>query len=350
MVSQMVAKEPDDRFQSMNELIDRIKELRPTIAALDLSASTRSQETADAPEGAQARGRLSRNRLILAFALLLPIAAAAAFFLATAREAEEKPKAKPTERLIPKETILDPHFDSMSAFGSTYLNTTFVAGRNNVTASLKQEVREKRSFLGVTIIDAPITLEDIALIGKLKPSNLNLRGCTGITDATVAAISKIPTLRYINLDLAKGLSPEGIARLRYLPVLATLCMKECDLTNRHLKAIKNFPSLRYIQVDQNTRLTIDGVSSLSRNDTAVNVVVDERLINSESIMAMRARNIILIRPQSVQQDQAANILTDFGTKNPYLEDFGKPAGSGSSTRGGDESDKSLDDFLSRHFR
>ena len=90
-------------------------------------------------------------------------------------------------------------------------------------------------------------------------TNLNLRGCRGQTERSLAALGALTALRYLNLYYTR-LKDHGLAKLRPLTALTRLHPSGCtELTGEGLVALQPKAALASLDLSNNYRLADAGL-------------------------------------------------------------------------------------------
>ncbi|MEZ6113747.1 MAG: hypothetical protein R3C99_22460 [Pirellulaceae bacterium] len=84
----------------------------------------------------------------------------------------------------------------------------------------------------------------------------------GIGDAGMEHLSKVATLKTINLMPRSGVADAGVAALAKLPKLENLYMQQSDITDETLKSLAKVPTLKRLRVIR-TNITDEGLKHLA---------------------------------------------------------------------------------------
>jgi len=313
LVAHMVAKSTDERFASMDVVIENIRDVRTVLEErleqerLAEKVSANKQAT---DEELRKRNRLSAQ-LLLSGALVavgLSIAVMNGVVHPMLKKEQEIVKVAPAkiENNRRKERL--DRSQSSLAFLELGDQTAGDMGvlmdqSGDSTLALNNALKRGGRRAHIILLNSKVTLEDASKIVLLNPTKLNLRRCVGVNDAFLQEVSKAKAIQMIDLDLCKGISPKGFRYLSSLPKLTTLFVRGCDLTDAHLKEIGQTSSLLQLFIERNHQVTLKGVERLGGKVLPVKIVVDQPnlyLLSAEKQKALLLRhNVQLYRSDNV---------------------------------------------------
>lgn len=328
LVAHMVLKDPDERFQSMSEVI---KNLRDVYAVLpeetERSAITGNDSAAlPAKELTLNSGVLWASGVLAFIVLICSVSYIGIKF--TIANAPPPPKQSPFKTHMESGQASLDMVDILDDDAPFALSHT-----GKATRDLELSVAKKKKLKDLTLVESEIVPSDIQLIAKLEPVNLKLIDCTGLTDDVMKGLSTVPSIKCLILYKAKGITPGSLTRLQNLPYLNTLSLFGCDISTDHLKVLRNFPSLRYIRLGHNKKVTVDGIRCLSGRKRILGVEVDDKVFFSLSeteLQKLRDKDHISLLKCEIQPEMSAQSLEKLG--GFAMDDLFGPVGSSKDKR------------------
>ncbi len=310
LVAHMVLKDPDERFQSMSEVI---KNLRDVYAVLPEETERKASDvthTAALPakELSLNSGVLWASGVLAVIALICSVSYIVNKF--TIANAPPPPKPSPFKAHMESgEASLDmvDILDGDAPFALSH------AGK--VTRDLEVSLAKKKKLQDLTLVESQIVPRDLELIAKLQPVNIKLIDCNGLTDDVMKGLSNVSSVRCLIVHNGKGITPGSLTRLQSLPKLSTLSLFGCDISNDHLKVLRNFPTLRYLRLGHNKNVTMDGVRYLSGRKRTLGVEVDDKLffsLNESELQKLKKNNHIALFKSEMQTDMSTETFEKLG--------------------------------------
>ncbi len=239
LIYKCLAKEPDSRFESAEELLDSLNNLalEPEVdkSPVDESSGATNQTTA-----------IPRS-ILLSIAGLFVLALSAAFLFGrlTAGDEASGSKSKKAAGSTVKPFVV-------SGLSSTYSDEYFEKKYRNPKAA-------DTDFVDFQL--QPVTNKVIDSITHLPVKTLNI-SMTQMNDDVFKKIAKIRSLRYL---LAHGLevSAGGVSELRSLPYLSRLDLSRSTISDQVFEALSKFPALRRIDLMKCTNIHGENIGKLS---------------------------------------------------------------------------------------
>ena len=313
LVAHMVAKSCDERFASMEAVIENIRDVRFVVE--ERVEQERLAEKVSANKQAtdielRKRNQLSAQLLIAGglVAIGVSIAVMSGVVTPMLKQEQEIVKVAPAkindtqrkERLERAQRSMD-----FLEFGGQTARELGVlmdqSGRSS--AALDDALKSGGQRDHIILLNSRLSVDDAKKIVALRPTKLNLRRCVGVNDVFLKELSKAKSLMMLDLDLCKGISPKGFGYLSASPKLTTLFVRGCDLTDAHLKEIGKTASLLQLFIERNHQVTMKGVEKLGGKVRTVKVVVDQPnlyLMSADKQNSLlRRENVRLFRSDNV---------------------------------------------------
>jgi hypothetical protein len=142
---------------------------------------------------------------------------------------------------------------------------------------LKALAKQNKKMTNVVLEGSRLSAEDMKRIGVLQPQNVDLASCSGFNDATMKELGKCSSIVSLRLDGCKDITPAGVEYISKLPMLRSLSLDACGLTDAHLVALQNIPNLVFLRVRENKKVSLKGILNL-RNRFPITVTVDQPTI------------------------------------------------------------------------
>jgi hypothetical protein len=313
LVAHMVAKDTSDRFGSMEEVIENIKEVRIVVEdaaeqekVAARAAAALSKELAETQ--AYVHEKPKTGMLIVALVIATGLLIGAVYTIIQPMfkkedDAVQKVPAKVDDtsrkRLLERAQFDMQIVDNLTSASAQTGLIIDHSGKASVT--LRQLLKTGEPVNAVTLVDASFTLDDAKSISRLHPRKVILRGCTGITDDVLKELAKIKTIKTLNISLCKTFTPRGLGYLAALPALTGLYLEDCNLTDAHLKEMKKIQTLLHVGVAKNRKITLNGLKQLGGKVMTLGIFVDQPqiyLTSKEKQLEMKTKyNILLLYPQ-----------------------------------------------------
>ncbi len=261
VVAKALAKEPDQRYQSMKEMKEALLlALERIHIELEQVAPPKPEETSVfTPKRIKLYGKV-----IAAASLVTLIIGAGFFFKIFANKVQLVEAERPLERKDPRHNpITDKVFE---VSGGTWTATGTVYDRDMLwLADHESDLTIKSIVLGVndsTTIQNQITKTGWAAVAKLPLSNLSLTNCF-INDEDMKYLAKIDTLRTLNLTRT-GVGDKGIAKLKDRPI-TEIILRSLPITDACIDTLATM-NLRKASFEE-TGITNAGYEKISKIET-----------------------------------------------------------------------------------
>lgn len=280
LVAHMVLKDPEERYQSMEDVIRNLRDvyavLPDEIERVSESTKEIAASTLVLPPAPTKDSNLKSTVLIASVAAAILVLTGSCWFIFRSLSAPSAPK--PSVRTPVKAEHESLQFkldmaDDIHTNPALQNLALFHSGR--VTEILKRLVAQKVVRREVVLIGSEIVPTDTKLIAKLQPQVMSLSGSNGVNDDVLKGISAISSLQMFDLGRVKGLTPTGLSYLEKLPELMMLNVSGCDLTDDHLKALRNLKSLRLLKITGNKKCTLNGIRSLGKKNQLLTIAADQ---------------------------------------------------------------------------
>ncbi|MCA9804619.1 MAG: protein kinase [Cyanobacteria bacterium HKST-UBA02] len=238
LVSRMLAKDPDRRFQSMDEIVAAIQSNEPV-------------ETEDDPEIATpvVVKQKNRNLPVLAFASLLALTVAAIGVMLYSFETTRPPSTFPI---------------SYHAFDSGGLNDPPKPSEGNDINDITFEGKETLSWEALDMSVGPVTLilseralkiaEADGIAERENISRLRIL-LSKVSDDWLAHLARSQSLEELFLDQSRGFGAEGIAALASMKSLFRLDIRDAGLTDRDAVETSRLTGLAALRLKDEKMIT-----------------------------------------------------------------------------------------------
>jgi len=328
LVAHMVAKERDERFGSMDEVIEYIAEVKEVVdedmEQKRIAAAEAARQQAET--GVFKKRQLDKRVIVAGMAAALMFLAGSIWMVVNALTQNKPPAVEKQNRVDQKKrhkslesaefefSVLDKTPDLNFRLGVNHSGTATPALQKLVLTHPKLSEADKEKF-DLIFIDSKFVPSDVKLIAKLKPARLQLDGCTGVDEKMLAEIAKIQSIASISLNMTHGLSPSALAQLSALPRLVSLSLDDCDLTDAHLQAMSKIQTLCWISVRNNLHVTTSGIAKLGRKQLPMTVVVNQPpllMTSAEKQLDLRKKYNIVLEQSPLDKDQGAGYFRKLG--------------------------------------
>lgn len=285
LVSKMVAKDPADRFQSSDELMDAIDDVYTTLR----STTGDNEETGES--GAQKvpfqmvdiKDKNSRPFLLgtIAIASILLIGAAVIAFnwhlIDSGPTAAEVHKSEKPDLLVI----------------NGELNKNFKWNGPGVSKHLKSFVKQNKRALGVVISNSTLTTSDIERIVRLGSTYVVLERCKFDTTKGLEVLAESTSVNTIGLDFTDGITAQSLRPLKNMKLLTQLSLRGCNLTDAEMKEIGPIRGLLVLIVTGNPKVTTKCLSAFTgRTGMALSM-----LVHGTGIAKLSEKELIDLAPK-----------------------------------------------------
>lgn len=330
MVAHMVAKNTTERFPSMEVVIENIRDVRTVV-----EEAIEQEKLAKRDSGQLTGAELMRRNRRSASLLVMGIVLAAGVFIGAMVVVVNPMLSKEREivRIAPakvednhrqqKHDLAEHTMDFLEAGGQTAERLGFLvdeSGRS--TETLENAIKTGKRSDRIIISMAEITVEHAKLIQQLKPYYVKFRKCTGLNVKVLKELAKTKSLQQLSFDQSTGIPPKAFSELAALPSLTRLLLRDCKLTDEHLKEIGKIGSLLQVFCERNPGITLKGVKYLGGKMLAVGVVVDQPNLLVLSGEAQKQ----LLKHDNIQLQSAEELSGEDISLKKLLDDSGFGAG------------------------
>ena len=261
IIKQLLAKNPDHRFQTMQELKDSIEDL--LVDAEDLEQqpiSTEAQSTesdgdrllfesdfmgyqdpAASPDDSTKVQKTKVNRLT---AILVACAIIALSYVAVSS------------------IISDGSKDIKIGISSlSFADDTWTIVEGNAHGKNASRLKQCKNDKNMKIIDPEFDDQDLQQLNTLPLKMLDLTG-TNISDRGLKSISEIKTIQCLLIGDNERITDAGMNTLRFLPNLRVLSVKGTRITDTGVGALINIPKLASLDLSNLNKVTAVSLQSL----------------------------------------------------------------------------------------
>lgn len=248
LVSKMVAKDPADRYQSTDELMIAIDEVYSIVRdATESDGEQQQQKESKVPSkiGKTIGDKNSRPFAVAAIALALLLCAGVVFITLNWKLIDSGPTAAEVHKSERINLLRE----------NAVLNRNFEWTGEGVSEQLKTYRKKYKRALNVVISKSTVDKADIDRILSLGARVVVLERCKLDAEKTIEMLSESPSITMLNLDFTSGITPESLRSLRNMPLLVTLSLRGCNLTDAHMKEISQANKLLVFIATENPKVT-----------------------------------------------------------------------------------------------
>ena len=298
LVEKAVLKQPSDRFQTMSEFQNSIREL--TDATLILDVVREPEPPKKEPNIYLYVGVIS---LLLAFTGLAATHLVKHFLIG-----EQTNSAGRTTSL--SEPMTATTLDLMNRPELMDSSGIFISSSVDVKPELERRLAGKKPLDVIYVRRAHLTDEDAKLIFDLSPKYLFIGGAK-FSHEGLETISKNERMAYIELDTS-SVSVDDIEVLAKNSHIRGISLSGCDITNGALRVLGRSSTLEQIFLKNNPRVTVDGLRFLSNSEIERLVAVFGTPIasmpESEIKSLEKTLNLDLSLDENVQNTYSINAI------------------------------------------
>jgi hypothetical protein len=278
VISRCLAKSPAGRYQTVNELLDALLDQSRTREGM--TGSWILEERSEAPA--------SWKRLaIFAVAISVPLAIATFSMLAHLHQNTQPGKSEKANSKRAKSKHSDAKLDTRQ-FDQLELrpleNINVAAGHRatlmffgkSAARSMREAVRQNPQERYKTFIFYASELkdEDMEFIVKLDPLVVCVSGSPELTDKTLMLLSTLKGLDRLELEDSKKFSAGAMEKLKVVPKLEYISLKNCDLIDDHLQALSQIKALVKLNVSGCKRITRKGLAYFAGRNETITIVAE----------------------------------------------------------------------------
>lgn len=248
LVSKMVAKDPADRYQNTEELMIAIDEVYSAVrGATDNAEEQEEQKGRSFPFqiAESISGKNSRPFALAAVALAVLLCAGTIFIALNWKLIDSGPTAAEVHKSERINLLRE----------NAVLNRNFEWKGEGVSEVLKKYCKKNKRALNVVIIRSTVGSQDIDRILSLGSNLVVLERCKFDAAKTIEMLSESTSITTLNLDFTDGITTESLKSLKNMPLLTTLSMRGCNLTDAHMKEIAQANKLLIFVATQNPKVT-----------------------------------------------------------------------------------------------
>lgn len=271
IVARMLAKDPGDRFQSMDELLEKLQNLAggPTSLAMEVaSGPTNARANPDENTVTQAR-RPARNRTPIIFVIVLMAAAMA--WLPFRGQLPQYRAAKPES--IPKPTAHREILSTYERFPSLDLSvhqpippeelTRRLAkpndahllkfGNKKLTAEQLEQISNCHWIQTISLNNCEVDNPSLGKLAKLKLTDINLSE-SNLDDRGAAKLSACRDLTDINLG-PSNITDAGVKSMASIAGLQRVSLADCSLTDKSVGYLVNCKHIGLLDLRNNRAIS-----------------------------------------------------------------------------------------------
>ncbi|MGD9682374.1 MAG: protein kinase [Candidatus Obscuribacterales bacterium] len=256
LIRKMIAKDPDARVQSMEELIREIARIR------------HSEVENVVP--AERKGSPSKIALQAGFIVILLVVPVLLFLEARTRTSSSSGSASKSEAA---KTVKDENKSEAFASHSFEEHILTDSGAQRKAQSFlyinpeESEILEEcaKSDMKIPIFMADnvkLSDRDLDNLVKLEPTWL-LLSRTGLGDAQLDKLSRCPSIETLKFYSNPDMTRAGLESLATLPRLESLSVRACNIDDQSLDEIKEMKGLNSLDLEYNPKITSRGLMKLA---------------------------------------------------------------------------------------
>ncbi len=269
IVEKCLKKSPLERFQTFQEILDRLEELyffSDEDENRDDSKGLEAKETERRAGGNSIPHR--RSAMLLLLVLIVPLSTLLANIEPSLIGMKKPYDGARTKTLATKEREDDAAKQFSFRFVSSKPRVTYFKGSKVVKLEGELKTRDYAKVLSYpdalgleTDYQQHIDLDGFKLVSRLPLKHLNLR-TSDADDRTIEVIAKMPTVTRVLLDKTE-ISDKCLPGLVSLPHLQELVLNNCNLTDSGIETLTRSKSLRNLSLNGIQSIKAKGLSSLS---------------------------------------------------------------------------------------
>jgi|AGTN01.3.fsa_nt_gi Serine/threonine protein kinase len=253
LVAKLLEKDPDNRFQSMANVITALREIDTGTATGSISG----------PTDAAAKSELAKTIVFLTIALGLIIGVIAGIILLVDVYMNEAEKPTATDRHV--------EFTE-ETFWKNQVSSTMAPDRND--DDLRRLYRNDTRTQRLELAGSDISDRGISYITHLPLTFLDVRFCPKVTDKSLPLIGKISTLQQLRMDnFGHKITPgdSGFKYLADLPKLNHLTVDGMLFSQDDFEAIGTIPNLKSLHINRMPGITKEKLSALIKMPKLSNI-------------------------------------------------------------------------------
>lgn len=288
VVSKCLEKNPSDRFQSMKDLADCLKEIADHIYEEDLNSARLEAEKviADAALGdnlhtspsslaAKKSAPSKRNWIITSLLVIFSVGFAFYFYQQSTISSSKTDKEKevsPVLRKLPDEITNQTDYLDMT-FNSIDFNDRLIGTGKGTLKKVYDFLKQHKSAGSVLIRSDELTDKELPMLVQLRPTLFSLSKCTSLTDKGLLEFSKLNTVNHLCLDENPQFTPQGLKNLSVIPHLGELSIKNCDLDSDDIKALSAIKDLYNLDIRGNPKVTLKSLEALRGRSSSMLIMI-----------------------------------------------------------------------------
>jgi serine/threonine protein kinase len=182
----------------------------------------------------------------------------------------------------------------------TNANGAYISGARGIK-KLKRLVAENQRKKMVTLNNLTITKPLLLEVAVLQPQIVKIFNLQLTDKEPFEQMHLVQSVRELDFHACGGITPDDIAALSDMPRLTSLLLVGCLITDKHLEAMAKNKRLEKVVLDGNKDVTMKGLLFLSRkpNEKPILVWVSEGELTGttpQKIDELRKKNNIILSP------------------------------------------------------
>ncbi|MCA9803018.1 MAG: protein kinase [Cyanobacteria bacterium HKST-UBA02] len=294
LVSRCLAREPEDRFQNAEELVDALDDAYGnngnTPGEMTDYSSEQEQTEADRPKQSTAIGVSRLGAGIVATLVAICLAGLVIYGVTSLHDTGELVSVEGEGTGAGRGTLLD---ESISIEGEVDKGIVWTRLHGPCVSRDVSRVLGVKNLRYLRMTHDDLSDDGFRLLVEhhVKLLGLKLDTCI-LGDETMRAIGKMRTLEFLELNECKGLSNGGLAYFTNLSRLKDLELADTDSGDNEAVYIAQIPNLRIVNLSGCSRLTDHALVSLERLKNLEELKIDD----DPGITADGLRNFLKNRP------------------------------------------------------
>lgn len=247
LVSKMVAKDPDDRYQNTDELVaaidDVYSELRGTLGDEEEHEGANERNVPFQLENTNDKN--SRLFVIAAVAFAAVLCIGGVVLALNWKLIDSGPTAAEVHKSEKPDLLII----------NSELSKKFEWNGEGVSKKLREFAKKNKRAIAVLIANSTLAPADIERIVALGSTFVILERCKLDPAKTIELLSESKSINTIGLDFAEGITPQSLIPLKNTKLLTTLSLRGCNLTDEHMKEIANAKQILVFIATDNPKVT-----------------------------------------------------------------------------------------------
>ncbi|KAF2074371.1 hypothetical protein CYY_004305 [Polysphondylium violaceum] len=185
----------------------------------------------------------------------------------------------------------------------------------------KKDVKLYQKFLSILIEREKLTTDHLYQYSISLPLDfitfLDFQS-TSITTNQIYSISKIKTLRSLNLSNCQFVNSQSIYALRKLPKLLTLDISNTSITDNSMHYINEMPRIQVLNISSNRNLRDSALLYLSKNQTLKEIIARSLLFTDKSVCEFTYQSFVSLSLLNVTNSLIGDISLEYFLRLPSL--------------------------------